>query len=219
MSATDHTCSHSAVLIQFAKWPETGRVKTRLIPALGPQGAMEAHVRLSRQVLTNLARSGLPVQFWWDRALAPAPASAQPLLDLLRSVGAEQKAQSGADLGERMFRALSAGLADYRRAIIVGSDCPSVDAGYVEAALAALGEYDVVLGPSDDGGYVLIGARKTVPGMLADITWGSERVLTQTLERLAGKHLTVALLEPRWDVDEPGDWQRFLRESPGFPDG
>lgn len=212
MSATDH--SRSAVLIQFAKWPEAGRVKTRLIPALGAQGAMEAHVRLSCQVLMNLARSGLPLQFWWDRELAEPPAAAQPLLDCLQRVGAEQKAQSGSDLGERMSRALSAGLAEYDRAIIVGSDCPSVDAGYVEAALATLEGHDVVLGPSNDGGYVLIGARTLMPGMLADIEWGSERTLSQTMDRLAGSKLTVALLEPRWDVDEPDDWQRFLRESP-----
>lgn len=204
--------------MQFAKWPEPGRVKTRLIPALGEVGAMDAHVRLSRQVLENLAASGYPVQFWWDRSLAVPPVSAQPLLARLQTLGAKQQIQSGDDLGERMFRALASGLAECRRAIIVGSDCPSVDAGYIEAALAALEHHDVVLGPSDDGGYVLIGARALAPGMLAGIAWGSDQALAQTLERVTGQGLEVALLEPRWDVDEPGDWQRFLRQSPGAGD-
>jgi glycosyltransferase A (GT-A) superfamily protein (DUF2064 family) len=68
-----------------------------------------------------------------------------------------------------------------------------------------------VLGPSDDGGYVLIGARRLAPGALEGIAWGTPEVMQQTLERMDAAGLSVYLLEPRWDVDEPEDWQRFRR--------
>ena len=167
----------SALVMQFSKWPEEGRVKTRLMPELGARGAMEAHIRLSLAVLDNLMASGLPVEFWWDRPLTPAPETASQVMATLAA----------------------------------GSDCPSVDADYLWQAVAALDTSDVVLGPSNDGGYVLIGVRRVMPGMLDNVDWGTERVLNQTCDRLAGHGLSVSLLAPRWDVDEPEDWRRFLR--------
>jgi hypothetical protein len=87
-----------------------------------------------------------------------------------------------------------------------------VDAAYVLQAAEKLIHVDVVLGPSEDGGFVLIGARKVVPGMLDGIQWGSEHVLRQTCEKLKRAGLSVGLLPMRWDVDEAEDWQRFRRE-------
>ena len=199
----------SALLMQFAKWPEAGRVKTRLIPALGVSGALDAHLTLTLAVLDNLCGSGLPVQFWWDRAVEAVPEDAQEVVRAIEHQGLEQRIQKGANLGVRMLGALDSGLESHPLAIIVGSDCPSVEPGYVHQAVAGLQEYDVVLGPSDDGGYVLIGARRVVPHMLDDIAWGTEGVLEQTCERLKELGLSVGLLEPRWDVDEPEDWARF----------
>lgn len=198
------------LVIQFAKWPEAGRVKTRLMPLLGAEGAMNAHLELTAQVLDNLVASGRQVQFWWDRERSDVPAEAAPILSKLQDYGVGQGVQQGADLGLRMTSALAEGLQRYARAMIVGSDCPSVDPAYVAAAFRALTDHDVVLGPSDDGGYVLIGVRRVVPGMLEGIAWGTPEVLERTCERLAGCGLSVHLLEPRWDVDEPGDWQRYL---------
>jgi glycosyltransferase A (GT-A) superfamily protein (DUF2064 family) len=83
-------------------------------------------------------------------------------------------------------------------------------------ALQALEEVDVVLGPSDDGGYVLIGARTHVAGMLADVSWGTDQALADTLLALERKGLTCSQLSPRWDVDEPGDWRRFTRQFPDY---
>ncbi|PCM43361.1 TIGR04282 family arsenosugar biosynthesis glycosyltransferase [Marinobacter sp. ANT_B65] len=200
--------SHS-LLMQFAKWPEAGRVKTRLIPALGVSGALNAHLALTNAVLDNLCRSGLPVQFWWDRNVESVPADAQELVRTIEQRGLEQNIQQGPNLGVRMLGALGAGLESHTHALIVGSDCPSVESEYVHQAIARLQEYDVVLGPSDDGGYVLIGARRVVPHMLDGIEWGTESVLEQTCERLKKLGLSVSLLEPRWDVDEPEDWARF----------
>ena len=204
----------SAVLMQFAKWPEEGRVKTRLMPALGAHGALRAHVTLTLAVLDNLCATGYPVQFWWDRELERAPDEADIIVRNLEKAALEQKIQQGATLGDRMLAALGESLKHHSKAMVIGSDCPSVDPQYVRQALDRLTEFDVVLGPSDDGGYVLIGARRIVPGMLDGVEWGTENVLMQTLARLEKLGLRVSLLEPRWDVDEPEDWARFQRLPP-----
>jgi hypothetical protein len=207
------TESPDALLMQFAKWPEAGRVKTRLIPALGVSGALDAHLTLTLAVLDNLCGSGLPVQFWWDREVESVPADAQDIVRTIEQRGLAQKVQQGANLGHRMLDALETGLVSHGLALIVGSDCPSVEPDYVHQAMASLQEHDVVLGPSDDGGYVLIGARRLIPHMLDGIEWGTESVLEQTCQRLKELGLSVGLLEPRWDVDEPEDWARFQRLS------
>lgn len=205
-----------AVVMQFAKWPEAGRVKTRLMPELGEQGALEAHIILSLAVLNQLSASDCEVRFFWDRDLPAAPLAASPIIERIEALGLKQGIQRGKVLGERMETALAQGLAEFPKAVIVGSDCPSVDAGYVNQALTALDRADVVLGPSDDGGYVLIGARTHLAGMLADVSWGTDRALADTLDRLEAVGLSCEQLPPRWDVDEPGDWQRFTREFPAY---
>ncbi len=200
-----------AVVMQFARWPVPGQVKTRLAATLGKAGALDAHLRLTGFVMDNLLNAAPALEIWWDRepALSP-PAAAVPLLTRLRENRVIQRTQEGSDLGERMGRALSAGLDSYRKAVIVGSDCPGVDGGYLAAALAALDSRDVVLGPADDGGYVLIGARRTLPDMLVNVEWGTGRALEQTCRNLKRLGLTWTSLPLSWDVDEPGDWERFL---------
>lgn len=201
-----------AVFLQFAKWPGAGRVKTRLMPELGADGALDAHNRLTLSVLDNLCATGYPVEFWWDRLCEDDLADAATILQEVEGAGLVQNTQQGATLGDRMEAALSASLHAHSRALVVGSDCPSVDPAYARKAVECLANHDVVLGPSEDGGYVLIGASRVVEGMLSGIDWGTSRVLAQTCERLEEKGLSFALLEPRWDVDEPEDWLRFLRQ-------
>ncbi|WP_150909465.1 TIGR04282 family arsenosugar biosynthesis glycosyltransferase [Marinobacter halotolerans] len=207
--------AEAALVMQFAKWPERGRVKTRLMPELGEQGALAAHVALSLAVLERLCASGYEVRFLWDRSLPETPQPAGPIIERIQALGVKQGTQQGDVLGERMEAALAQGLAEFPKALIVGSDCPSVDPGYVQQAVQALETADVVLGPSDDGGYVLIGARTHRPGMLDRISWGTDQALEQTIARLAEVGLSCAQLPPRWDVDEPGDWQRFVDQFPG----
>ena len=199
----------AAVLLQFAKWPEPGSVKTRLAATLGAEKALAAHVRLTHHVLANLLASGLPLEFWWDHRSTLIPAAAVPLMKLLDHRRLPQRIQRGNDLGERMTGALTDSLESYEKAIIVGSDCPEVDAAYLDEALDALESRDLVLGPSADGGYVLIGARKTVAGMLDGVDWGTSRVLAQTCRRLDRAGLSWYSLRPSWDVDELQDWHRF----------
>lgn len=206
----------SALVMQFAKWPEAGRVKTRLMPALGEQGALQAHITLSLAVLDQLSASNCEVRFYWDREVASVPDAALPVIERIEALGLKQGVQRGRVLGERIEAALAEGLAECRKALVVGSDCPSVDADYIHQALRALEQADVVLGPSDDGGYVLIGARSHLAGMLAGVSWGTDRALAETLARLAAVGLSCAQLPPRWDVDEPEDWRRFTRQFPEY---
>lgn len=201
------------LLIQFAKWPVHGRVKTRLAVKLGDQAALDAHIRLTRAVMHNLAATGHDLAFWWDQPQPPAGAQAGELQGELADLGFSLGSQSGSDLGARMHNALSGGLQSHAQAIIIGSDCPSVDPAYVEQAISALAHADIVLGPSDDGGFVLIGARCVADGMLEGMDWGTTKALVQTQESLSAAGLSVHLLDPRWDVDEPEDWQRFLRSE------
>ncbi|OEY65037.1 TIGR04282 family arsenosugar biosynthesis glycosyltransferase [Marinobacter sp. X15-166B] len=215
MSETIAAEYSGVLVIQFAKWPEPGRVKTRLMPALGREGALQAHVRLTRAVLGNLTQSPFAVELWWDRALPQPPPAAAPVVADLKRLRVSQGCQHGDGLGARMTNAFERGLANHHKVVIVGSDCPSVDAAYVRAAARALDTHQVVMGPSDDGGYVLLGAAAVADGMLNDIDWGTEAVLTQTARRLDRLGLSYALLEPRWDVDEPEDWRRYLAQSPG----
>jgi rSAM/selenodomain-associated transferase 1 len=197
-------------LIQFAKWPRAGRVKTRLEPALGRQGALAAHIRLTTTVLARLQGSGYPVVLAWDQFLETPPEESGPVLAAMEKYRILPTIQQGADLGERMTHALGDALQGADNAMVIGSDCPSVDAAYIEQARQALDQADVVFGPSDDGGYVLIGARITRPGMLDGVAWGTAKALEQSIAAVRRAGLSVATLEPRWDVDEPADWDRFI---------
>lgn len=203
------------LLVQFAKWPEAGKVKTRLIPALGQEGALAAHVSLSQQVLANLQATCYRVEFWWDRERPVHVEQNEPLTSTLGKTGAVQRVQVEGDLGYRMLCALNDGLARFPAVIIVGSDCPSVDPAYLHQAITALETTDLVLGPAEDGGFVLIGARRTVPDMFRDVSWGTDQALRHSLAQFERVGLSASVLEQRWDVDELDDWRRFLAECAG----
>ena len=194
---------HPDALIQiFAKAPEPGRVKTRLIPVLGEQGAAELHARLFRRTVATVLDSRLAaVQLWC------ASATAHPLFV---ETGLPRLRQQGPDLGARMTHALAAGLQRAQRVVLIGSDCPVLDAAYLEAAIVALADHDAVLGPAEDGGYVLIGLRR-MADLFTGVDWGSDQVLRQTRERLAAAGLGWQELATLWDVDRHADLARLQK--------
>jgi len=197
------------LLIQFAKWPLLGHVKTRLAKKMGERAAYDTHVELTQAVLKNLTLSNVgTVELWFDQLSADNPES-QMLTECCNQLSVPIAYQNGSDLGSRMYHALSYGLKAYDNVIIVGSDCPTVDKTYLEQAVQALDTSDLVLGPAEDGGYVLIGARKIEPAMLDDIIWGGGAVLRSTVERAEKYGLTYGLLEETWDVDEYEDYLRW----------
>ena len=200
------------LVIQFAKWPELGKVKTRLAKTLGDKAAFDIHLELSMNVLNNLTSANVAtVELWFDQL--PENSEGQGLLDACRKKSLAVSTQHGSDLGERMYHALSGGLQSFDKVIIVGSDCPTVDKAYLADAINALDSNDLVLGPAEDGGYVLLGASKVKPTMLDNIAWGCGEVLQSTVSNAKGLGLSCALLETTWDVDEYDDYLRWREAS------
>jgi len=200
------------LLLQFAREPVPGAVKRRMLPALDAEAACALHVSL----LTHTARQLAAVPRC-ERELWVAGDPAHPALrQALAPGGARARRQVGVDLGERMHHALRTALQRVPRAVLVGSDCPGLDAAYVEEAFSALATADLVLGPALDGGYVLIGARRLDWRLFEGVSWGTGKVLAQTLARADALRWDVALLAPRRDIDRPGDLAAWERARAAF---
>lgn len=189
-------------ILIFAKAPQLGQVKTRLIPALGRQGATDLYRQLLHHTITQACRANIgAVELWC------APDTQD---DFFTACAAEWPlslhTQQGADLGEKMSHALKQALTRAPQVLLIGSDCPMMDADYLRNAAAQLAaEHPVVIAPTEDGGYALIGTTiKNLP-IFTKITWSSERVMAQTRQQLQGHHLRWIELPQVWDVDTPND--------------
>jgi rSAM/selenodomain-associated transferase 2/rSAM/selenodomain-associated transferase 1 len=191
----------------MAKAPVAGLAKTRLIPLLGPAGAARAQRGFALQTLgTVRAASTGNVTLWC------APDAAHRFFRALaQRHGVNTTAQPGGDLGHRMATTMSHHFARTPRTplLIVGTDCPALTREHLQQAADALQTVDAVLIPAEDGGYVLIGMRKPVPEVFAEVAWSTPQVLAQTRERLRLAGVSWHELPTLWDVDEPGDWQRW----------
>ena len=195
------------LLIQFARVPVSGRVKTRLIPALGEEGACQLHIDLMQHCCQQLLAAELaPVELWLDSEVE------HPAVAACAAQGAVLRCQYGADLGQRMHHALLDGLARYRRVVLVGSDCPGIDSQYLRQANHGLDTAPLCLGPATDGGYVLIGACRSDPGLFEGVEWGADTVLADTLANVGRLGWGVEVLSELADIDRPGDlpvWQEI----------
>lgn len=202
MSTSAADPSPSTAVIVFARAPVPGQVKRRLIPALGAQGTARLYGGMLERTAATAAASGLTPAF-----LYTTPGASHPLLSELRERhGLQSRVQRGVDLGQRMAAAFREVLREAGAAVLVGSDCPSLDVGDLCAAARWLGTgYDAVLGPAADGGYFLIGLRRPRPGVFRGVPWGSGQVLDATRARLRRLGLEWRELEVRRDVDRPDD--------------
>lgn len=195
------------VLAVFAKAPVPGEVNTRLVPYISAENAARLQHELIHDRLDMACRAvGLELQLWCS------PDVVHPVFaGCARRYPVTLHAQQGIDLGARMASAFERMLQDYDRAVIIGTDAPALDADDVLSAFDALQRHDYVLTPAEDGGYVLIGARRHVPGVLHGVEWGSGRVLEQTRANLDAHGCSYALMDERWDVDRPEDLERYRR--------
>lgn len=184
----------------FARDPEPGRTKTRLIPALGAEGACRCYVAMLETMLERLARHAKgPVELWADRA-----PQRPTLARCAERYGMTLRTQCEGDLGERMVHALEATLATGDLAMVVGSDVLGLGPEHlVQAAAALAGGADAVFAPARDGGYGLVGLSRPAPELFDGIDWGTSVVMTQTRERYGTR--SVVELDTVWDVDEPDD--------------
>jgi rSAM/selenodomain-associated transferase 1 len=199
----------------FAKAPVPGGVKTRLEGLLGREGAAALHAELVRHTLSTAVASGVgAVELWC------APDALHPFFQqCAREFGVTLRVQEGADLGLRMARAFEASHAENRALVVIGTDCPALDAAAIVEAAEALRTHDAVVRPAEDGGYVLVGLATPVAGLFDAIAWGGDAVMEVTRARLARAGIRWKELDVSWDVDRPEDYARLtasglLRQAP-----
>jgi hypothetical protein len=188
-------------LIVMAKAPVPGAVKTRLVPALGETGAAALAARLLERAVRQAAAAGCgPVE------LCVAPDGKHPLIAQLAAAhGLQVTVQGEGDLGARMQRAIGRALAGGESACLFGTDAPDIDAAMLRAAAACLATHDAVFVPAHDGGYALVGLRRSAPAIFADMPWSTAQVMAITRQRLDAAGLSRAELAPVQDIDEPID--------------
>jgi hypothetical protein len=197
-------------VIVFAKAPIPGEAKTRLIPALGAEQAALLHAALAERAIETALKS----QASWVE-LCATPDTTHLFFDQCEErFNVELATQGEGNLGARMLRALGRKLKDDANAIIIGADCPALTPKLINAAADGLATHDVVLIPAEDGGYTLIGARRTHAGMFDGIDWGTDSVLAQQRHQLSVRGLTCIELETLWDVDRPEDLARVKALQP-----
>ena len=184
-------------LVLFARFPVAGECKTRLIPALGPEGAAALHRRLARQTAHLLRDASQPA------IVAYTGGDAQDFEEWLGS-GLEFVRQVDGDLTDRLCAFLDRG-----PVIFFGADTPDLTAHHIEAAIQGLAHSDVVIGPAEDGGYYLIGMRHPLPELLIDMPWSTDAVFPETLRRLDTLGIEPVLLETLSDCDRPEDLARW----------
>lgn len=201
--------SNEIAVALMARAPEPGRAKTRLIPRLGATGAARLHAALTLRALGEIARSGLSAALWCD------PDVDHPFFaECADEFGVKLRAQSRDDLGARM-------LGIFRQAdgplLLMGSDCPTIDAALLRSCAEALARVQAVFLPTLDGGYGLVGLARPFPEIFDDMPWGTDAVMAITRRRL--QRLGVVWEEPAeiWDVDTPDDLGRLAATGFSIP--
>ncbi len=197
----------TACIAVLAKAPVPGMAKTRLIPALGANGASRAQRQFIGQTLHAAQQAKLGSIALW---CAPCPQHPR-FRALQKHFDVTCLAQPEGDLGERMKRCAEYHFSQVNALplLIIGTDCPVLSPGRLQEAARSLLDHDACLIPAEDGGYVLLGLKKMNKEVFSNIEWSTPRVLVQTLERLRESRASMAILPTLWDVDEPQDWQRW----------
>jgi rSAM/selenodomain-associated transferase 1 len=179
----------STSIIVFAKAPLAGHAKTRLIPALGAQGAAKLAERLMHSALAHAV----------EAQVGPVELCATP--DRMHRAFGDAVTRHRITLteqGERVLRTQP-------QALLIGTDAPGLDAAYLRAAALALRDADAVFGPAADGGYTLVGLKRPRPELFINMRWSHDHVMAQTRERLSQAGLRSVELPVLHDIDEPAD--------------
>lgn len=186
----------------FARAPEPGKTKTRLIPAVGPEGAARVHVQLVQRAVQAALAAGLGPVVLWTQGDAGHPAfRALP-------TAVQRRPQPEGDLGARMHHALGRMLRLAPRALLIGSDCAVMDAALLRRAAQRLADAPMVYTPAEDGGYVLVGTRLDLALPFQDMPWGTDEVMDRTRACLQAAGVPWAETDPSWDIDRPEDLAR-----------
>ncbi len=198
----------------FVKFPEPGKVKTRLAESVGAEKACTLYTKMIDHVLDKTLRpSPYPYTFFCDPF--------RPEQDYRRFFSQGDYAiemQEGKDLGERLLQASKRLLSRYSYALIIGTDCLDITPAILEeASMGLLSGRDLILGPAQDGGYYLIGVNRVRPELFSGIEWSSSRVFDQTMNKAKG--LNTHFLPMLSDIDTLDDLKTRAREKGGRVDG
>lgn len=197
----------------LARAPVPGLAKTRLIPALGDEGAARLQSWLIRHTVAKALDAGVgPVSVWCAGDLQHPAFNCYDKRDRI-----DMRTQPEGDLGWRMLSAIRES-AGPRGVVVIGTDCPALTPAHLRQAAERLQHRDAVIFPAEDGGYVLIGMRKpilpTLEQVFEQIDWGSDRVMAQTRERLRMSGCAWDESTTLWDVDRPEDLPRLFALCP-----
>jgi len=199
----------SSVLAIMAKWPQVGQVKTRLCPPLTPEQATHLYQGFlfdTIALITLLNQVKLAVAF--------TPPDSETAFRKVLPSSIALFPQQGNDLGERLSHLMIEFFHQgYQKVVITSTDSPTLPAQFLQQAFDLLATHQVVLGPCDDGGYYLIGSDAPYPSLFREITWSSERVLAETLERARASDLHVTLLPSWYDIDQAEDLLRLWDDA------
>jgi rSAM/selenodomain-associated transferase 1 len=196
------------LLIIFVKAPEPGSVKTRLTPEISANDAARLYKAMAEDIVEAHADASSR-----DTAVFFTPPEARDAIAAWLGESHTLVEQEGEDLGARELGALEyAFRSGYEKAVIIGTDCVLLSEIDIDAAFEALDDVPLVLGPSEDGGYYLVGTSEPHPAVFEGIDWGTELVLDQTLERADESQVEYRLLEPKCDVDTWADVTRLIAE-------
>jgi hypothetical protein len=188
------------VLVMMAKYPEVGKVKTRLAASIGEQKATTVYAEILQLLIAEHTNQS------YDFLIYTAPDAVL----MQRWSGVLCKPQGGGHHGDRIRRIFEQELPHAQKVIIIGGDAPDVTHTIVEQAFDQLDHHDVVIGPAMDGGYYLIGM-KQLHDLFTDISWSTEHVFSQTMQRAHG--LTVAKLQTLRDIDTVDDYNAWRKQS------
>lgn len=192
-------------IIIFAKAPQAGFAKTRLIPALGPEGAARLARRMLQHTLACAAEAAIgPIELRVTPEITSPAWSGEAISREITIAN-----QGGGDLGERLARAAQPPLERGELVMLIGTDCAEMNAPLLHDAAAALKHRDAVLYPAADGGYVLLGLAKFHPHLFCDIAWSTESVARETVKRIRQSGWSLEIGAQLHDVDKPEDLARI----------
>jgi len=197
--------SKSSAIVVLAKNPQIGKVKTRLAKTMGNEAALAVYKELYQGTLQ----------------LVDAFSEAKPYIyqspeideSLLSSNRASLCLQSDGDLGDRMRHALRETLSHHSKVALIGADCPGLTADILHRALQRLDKVDLVLGPTEDGGFYLLACKKNYENLFLNRSWSHDRVFAETIDIAARLHLDLYLLPELYDIDFESDWKRWRKRD------
>lgn len=201
-------------LIIFTRYPEEGTTKTRLIPILGAKGAATLHRQMTEYTLSKVRELQNSYQLSVEVYFTGGNLS---LMQQWLGSDIVYQPQGKGDLGSRIVRSLALAFQDsIDRVVIIGTDCPSLNAQLLEKAFYQLHSHNLVIGPAIDGGYYLIGLHYLIPELFTGINWGTDEVLQKTVDIAKKLELSIAYLPQLADIDRPVDlpiWEQIRQET------